>query len=325
MHQRRRLLALVAALPVFPALAQPKVARIGILSARSRPTPSNPEFFWGSFVEAMRELGWVEGKNLLIEWRYADGKHERLPDHAQELVRLKLAVIVTHATPAPALKRATNSIPVVVTSFGDSVSDGFAKSLAHPGGNFTGMTLLQAELGAKYLEVLRLMQPEVSKVAVLMQRGLSYHPAVLKDIQTAARPLRIQVVPVEVSNWEEIERGFEAMARDRVKAVIVPASSLGAMHLRQTGDLGLRHRIAVIGVDRPQVATGGLMSYGADITDNYRRSAVYVDKILEGAKPGDLPIQQPTKFRLIINRKTAAALGFAIPRELLLRADEVID
>jgi putative ABC transport system substrate-binding protein len=187
------------------------------------------------------------------------------------------------------------------------------------------MTLLSADLGAKYLELLRLMHPKVSKVALLMQPGLSYHPVVLKDIQTAARPIGIQVVPVEARNLEEIERGFETIARDRIEALMVPASSLGAMHLRQIGDLGLRHRISVFGVDRPQVATGGLMSYGADIADIYRRVAVYVDKILKGAKPGDLPIEQPSKFRLIINRRTATALGITIPRELLLRADEVID
>jgi putative ABC transport system substrate-binding protein len=328
MHSRRRLLAFLAAglaSAPFPVRAQPQVARIGILVARSRPTPANPEFFWGSFVEGMRQIGYVEGKNLSIEWRYADGRHDRLPDLAMELVRLKPAVIVTHATPAPAVRQATSSVPVVVTSFGDPVADGFAKSLSRPGGNFTGMTLLSADLGAKYLELLRLMQPEVSRVAVLMQTGLSYHPIVLKDVQAAARPLGIQVVPVEVRNLEEIQRGFETMARERVTAVIGPASSLGAMHLRQISDLGICHRIAVFGVDRPQTATGGLMSYGADITDNYRRSAAYVDKILKGAKPGDLPIERPSKFRLIINRKTAAALGITIPRELLLRADEVIE
>ena len=311
----------------FPSLGQQaKVARIGILSARSRPTAGNPEPFWGSFVQGMRELGYVEGKNLLIEWRYADGKHERLATLAQELVKLKPAVIVTQATPAQAVRAATRSIPVVITSFiSDPVQEGFAKSMSHPGGNFTGMSLISDEMSEKHVELLRMMLPGVSRFAVLMDPDLPYHAELLKKTRTAAQALGIEIVPLQARDLQGIERGFETMARERVAAVIVLASSLSALYLRQISDLGLRHRIAVIGGDRPQAVTGSLMTYGTDIGDSYRRAAAYVDKILRGAKPGDLPIEQPTRFRLIINRKTARTLGIIVPRELLIRADEMIE
>jgi len=329
MHPRRRLLAVLAAgivSPVFPAFAQPKVARIGILSARSRPTAENPDPFWGSFVQGMRELGYVEGRNLSTEWRHADGQRERFPRLAAELVQLKPAVIVTHATPAQAVKQATSSIPVVVTSFiGDPVRDGFAKSLSRPGYNFTGMSLLSTDVSEKHVELLRIMLPEVSRFALLIDPGLPYHAVILKKVQAAAQALGIQILPVQARDLQEIERGFETMVRKRVTAVIVAASSLFAMHLRQIADLALRHRIAIMGAGRPQAVAGSLIIYGADTGDTYRRAAGHVDKILKGAKPGELPIEQPTKFELVINRKTAQALGITIPNELLTRADEVID
>ena len=311
--------------PVLSLFAQTKVARIGVLSARSRAALSNPEAFWGSFVQGMRELGYVEGKNLLTEWRYADGKHERFPSLAAELVQLKPAVIVTHATPAQAVKLATSSIPVVVTSFiGDPVLDGFAKSLSRPGGNFTGMSLLSTDLSEKQVELLRNMLPGVSRFALLMDPELSYHAVILKKVQAAAQALGMQVLSVYARDLRDIERGFETMVRERVEAVIVPASSLAALY-PQIPALALRHRIAMMGVGRPQAVAGSLIIYGADIGDSYRRSAGYVDKILKGARPGDLPIEQPTKFELVINRKTATTLGITIPRELAMRADEVID
>jgi putative ABC transport system substrate-binding protein len=187
------------------------------------------------------------------------------------------------------------------------------------------MSLLSGDLGAKYVEILRLMLSDVSRVALLQDPGLPYHAVVLKDAQAAARAMRMEIVPVQARNFEEIERALETIERERIRAVIVPASSLSAQYMRQITDLALRRRLAMLGAGRPQVVAGALVSYGTDIGDTYRRCAAYVDKILKGAKPGDLPIEQPTKFELVINRKTAAALGIAIPRELLLRADEVID
>ena len=273
----------------------------------------------------MGELGYVEGKNLVIEWRYADGKHERFPELARELVGLKPAVIVTHATPAQAVKAATSSIPVVVTSFiGDPVRDGFAKSLSRPGGNFTGMSLLSVDLTEKHVELLRMILPEASRFALLMDPDLPYHAVALKKAQAAAQAVGIRILPVQARDLQEIERAFETMAREHVTAVIVPASSLAAMY-PQIPDIALRHRIAMMGVGRPQAVAGGLIIYGTDIGDSYRRAAAHVDKILKGARPGDLPIELPTKYALVINRKTARTLGITIPRELAMRADEVID
>jgi len=310
----------------FPLLAQnSKVAHIGILVARSRPTAAEPDPFWDLFAQRMRELGYVEGKNLAIEWRYAEGKHERLPGLAAELMRLKPSVIVTHGTPAEALKHATSTIPVVVTSFSDPVGDGFAKSLARPGGNFTGLSLISADISAKRVELMRTMLPTLSRMAVLMDPGLSYHPALLQHVQAAARTLAIQVVPVEARDLPEIERAFETMVREGVQATMVPEGSLFVQHRRRIGEIALRQRIATMFGGPLGVRAGMLIGYGADTSYAYRRAADYVDKILKGAKPGDLPIEQPTKFLLAVNRKTAKALGIAVPRELLERADAVIE
>jgi putative ABC transport system substrate-binding protein len=324
MRSRRRLLALFAAgiaSPFFPVLAQPKVARIGILSARSRSTPSNPEPFWGSFARGMRELGYVEGKNLVSEWRYADGKRERFAGLAAELVRLNPDVIVTHPTPLEAVKHVAGTMPIVVTSFiSDPVADGYAKSLARPGGNVTGLSLLSEEISLKQVELLTIMLPTLSRLAVLMDPGLPYHSVALKNIQAAAQPKGIQVLPVRAANLSEIESGFDKMAAEGIEAVLILASSLSALLRRQIADSALKRRILSIGGSREQVVVGTPMAYGTDIADSYRRAAGHVDRILKGAKPGDL-----TKFHLAINRRAAKALGITVPMELLRRADEVIE
>lgn len=312
--------------PAFPLFAQPRIARIGILSARSRSTPSNPEPFWGSFVKGMRELGYAEGKNLLLEWRYADGKRERFAALAAEMAKLEIDVIVTHATPLEALKLVTSTTPIVVTSFiSDPVGDGYARSLARPGGNITGLSLISHEISPKLVELLTIMLPTLSRIAVLMDPGLSYHAVALKNIQAAAQQKGIQVLPLQAASLPEIESGFAKLAGGRTTAVLILASSLSALFRRQIADAALKHRLSTIGSAREQVEVGTLMSYGTDIADSYRRAATYVDRILKGARPGDLPIEQPTKFHLAINRKTAKALGLEIPPELLLRADEVIE
>ncbi len=311
----------------FPILAQQaKVARIGILSARSRSTSSNPDPFFDAFVHGMRELGYVEGKNLTVEWRYADGKHERLPALAAELVQLKPDVIVTHATPAVhALKRTTNTIPIVMTSVNDPVGSGFVANLARPGGNITGLTLLTIDLNPKQLELLQIMVPALSRVALVMNPGTSSHPAILKSVQAAAQARGVQVVPVHAGNPDEIERGFDKMKQDGVNAAIFATDSLWALQRRQIAQLAVKYRLPTVNVDRLFVEAGGLLSYGTNIADSYRRAATYVDKILKGAKPGDLAIEQPTKFHLAINGKTAKALGLEIPQEMRLRADEIIE
>ncbi len=273
----------------------------------------------------MRELGYVEGKNLVIEWRFAEGKYERLPALAAELVQLKVDVIVSHTTPGTqALQRATRTIPIVTTSISDPIASGFTTSLARPDKNVTGLSIMTVDLGPKQLELLKAMLPALSRVAVVMDPALSFHATVLKSVRAAAQAMGIQVVPVQAGSPQEIERAFEKMAREGVNAAIVPASSLYLQQRRQIAELEVRHRVPTMQVNRDMVEIGCLMAYGTNIADSYRRAASYVDKIFKGAKPGDLPIEQPTQFELVINLKTAKALGITIPQSILLRADRVI-
>ena len=308
------------------AQQQPKVWRIGFLAMRSRSTPSNPDVYYDAFVQGMRELGYVEGKNLVIEWRFADGKYERLPGLAAELVRMKVEVIVTHSAAGPqAAQRATSTIPIVFVTASDPVGSGFAVSLARPGGNLTGLSNIVSEVSPKHIELLKTMIPKLSRVAVLQNPGNSFHPANLKSIQAAAQQVGIKVLPVDARAPDEIERGFATMTRERAEAVIVAADAFFVQQRRQIAELALKNRLPSMFPFREDVQAGGLMSYGQNLADSYRRAATYVDKILKGAKPGELPIEQPTRFHLAINRKTAKALGLNITNELLLRADEVIE
>jgi putative ABC transport system substrate-binding protein len=328
---RRRLLialgagALAAPLRAF-AQQQDKVRRIGFLAARTRSTSSNPDVYYDAFVQGMRELGYVEGKNLLIEWRFADGKIERLPGLASELVRAKVEVIATHGTTGTqAAQRATRTIPIVFGSANDPVASGFAASLARPGGNITGLSLISVDVSQKHLELLKTLVPRMSRVAVLVNPGNSSLPAVLKSIQAAAQQFGVKVLPADARTPEEIEHGFAAMRRERADAVIILNDTFFIGQRRQITELAARNRLPSMFPFREDVEAGGLMSYGQNLADHYRRAATYVDKILKGAKPSDLPIEQPTKIHLAINRKTAKALGLKIPQELLLRADEVIE
>ena len=327
MISRRKLLVAGMCLPAWTTLAQqPKVHRIGFLAARLRSTPSNPDVLYDAFVQGLRELGYVEGKNLLIEWRFADGKYERLPGLAAELVQMKVEIIMSHTTPGTqALQRVTKSIPIVMTSVNDPLGSGFVASLARPGGNITGLSLMVLDSSPKQLELLKIMIPRLSRVAVLLNPGTSSHPQILKNIQAAAQQVGIKVLPVEARTAEEIERGFALMRRERAGAVIVAADSFFLWRRQQISELAVTNRMPSMFPNREEVQAGGLMSYGQSLTDFYRRAATYVDKILKGAKPADLPIEQPTKIHLAINRKTATALGLKIPQELLLRADEVIE
>jgi putative ABC transport system substrate-binding protein len=316
--------ALAAPLASF-AQKQAKVWRIGYLAMRSRSTPADPEVYYDAFTQGMHELGYVEGKNLVIEWRFADGKVERLPSLAAELVQMKLDVIVTHATPATeALRRATSTIPIVMHGI-DPVGSGFAASLARPGGNITGQSYIQSAVSSKQIELLKFMLPKLSRVAILANPGNPAHPALLKDARTAAQQTGLELVQVDARNLEEVERGFAMITRERAEAILVVADGLFIGQRRRIAELAIKHRIPSIFSYREGVQAGGLMSYGQDLIHLYRRAATYVDKILRGAKPSELPIEQPTIFHLAINRKTAKALGLSIPQELLLRADEVIE
>lgn len=300
--------------------------RIGFLAPLSRSTPSHPDVYYDAFVHGMRELGHVEGRNLVIEWRFADGNFERLPGLAAELVRMKVEVIATHSTPAiRALQRATSTVPIVFAVAIDPVGSGFAASLARPGGNITGLSVIDVDPGPKRLELLKAILPPLSRVAVLVNPGSSVHPAIVKSVQAAGQHAGIKVLPMRARTPEEIERGFATLSQERAEGVIIADDAFFRGQRRQIADLAVKHRMPVIAPWREYVAAGGLMSYGQSIADSFRRAATYVDRILKGAKPGELPIEQPTRIHLAISRKTAKALGLAIPQELLLRADEVIE
>ena len=329
MNRREALLVLLA-LGTMPraSFAQPpgKVWRIGFLAPLSRSTPLRPDVYYDAFVQGIRELGYVEGKNLAIEWRFADGKFERLPGLAAELVRVNVDVIVTHSTPATqALQRATSTIPIVFAVAVDPVGSGFAASLARPAGNITGLSVIDVDLGPKRLELLKTMLPALSRVAVLVNPGSSVRAAIVRSVQAAGQHAGIKVLPVDARTPEEIERGFVIMAQERAEGVIIADDAFFRGQRRQIADLAVKNRMPAITPWREYVAAGGLMSYGQNIADSFRRAATYVDKILKGAKPGELPIEQPTRIHLAINRKTANLLGMKISPELLLRADEVIE
>jgi len=329
MNRRDTLLALLSlgATPLSSlAQQQGKIWRIGFLAARSRSTSSNPDAYYDAFVQGMRELGYVEGKNLGIEWRFADGKSERLPALAAELVRMKVELIATHGTPGTqAAQRATSTIPIVFASANDPVASGFAASLARPGGNITGLSLISVDVSQKHLELLKTLVPRMSRVAVLVNPGNSSLSAILKSVQAAAQQFGVKVLQVDARTPEEIEHGFAAMRRERADAVIILNDSFFIGQRRQITGLVARNRLPSMFPFREDVEAGGLISYGQNLADHFRRAATYVDKVLKGAKPSELPIEQPTKIHLAINRKAAKGLGITVPQELLLRADEVID
>ena len=330
MKNRRKLIiafgagALTAPFSSF-AQQQGKVWRVGFLSSRRRPVSFDLDFI-GPFTQGMRELGYVDGKNLVIEWRFADGRYERLPALAAELVRLKVDAIVTQGSPAAsAAQKATTTIPIVIGSVGDPVASGFVKSLAHPGGNITGLSNINADIGPKRLEMLLSIVPKLSRVAVLVNLSNPSHATFLKNVQSAARRVSVTVLPVEARTAQEIENAFLKMTRENAGAVMVAPDAFFTQQVRQIAELAAKNRLASIAADKEYAVAGGLMSYGSSTTDNFRRAATYVDKIFRGAKPGDLPVEQPTKFELLINRKTAKALGLKIPQSLLISADRVIE
>ncbi len=274
----------------------------------------------------MRELGYVVGKNLVIEWHSAEGKSERLPELAAELVGLKLDVMLTAETPASlAAQKATATIPIVMISVGDPVGSGLVKSLARPGGNSTGFSNISADLTPKLLEMLRGMLPKVTRVAVLVNPSNVVNTSMLKDAQIAAQKLGVKLLPIEASTPKEISSGFATMARERAGALVVLREAFFQQQKNQIVELAAKHRLPSIGSYGEYAEAGGLMSYGNNIRENPRRAATYIDRIFKGAKPGDLPVEQPMTFDLFINRKTAKALGLTIPRSLLISATKIIE
>src|SRR6266700_5523782 len=302
-----------------------KVPRIGFLRVTS---PSDRPPLLDAFRQGLRELGWVEGQNIVIDYRYAEGRVDRLPDLAAELVRLKVDLIVASAgtQAATAAKNATETIPIVMIYVRDPVGTGLIASLARPGGNVTGVSgSAGLELFAKQLELLKETVPKIRRVAILSNPANAYHQLAIREVNVAARSLGVQLQLLEARGPNEFDGAFAAMAKERVEALLVLSDSIFNSHRTRLADLAARSRLAAAYGVRESVEAGGLMSYGPSFLDLYRRSAAYVDKVLKGAKPADLPVEQPTKFELVINLKTAKALGLTIPQSLLLRADQVIE
>jgi ABC-type uncharacterized transport system substrate-binding protein len=308
----------------LPAVAQQptKVPRIGILSA-SAPSlnPDRAE----AFRQGLRELGYVEGKDIVIEYRYAEGKFDRLPALAAELVRLKVDVIVTRgAAPTRSAKEVSNSIPIVMSSGGDPVSDGFVASLARPGGNITGLSTLAPEISGKQLELLKEIVPRLTRVAVFGTSTIPGHAQSLREIELAAGAFKVQLQYLDVLGPKDIETAFRAASKGRAGALLVLGGSVLASQRTHILESAVKRRLPAIYAARQSVDDGGLMSYGVNLTDLDHRAAAYVDKILKGRKPADLPVEQPKKFEFIINLKAAKQIGLTIPPNVLARADKVI-
>jgi len=279
------------------------------------------------FVKRLRELGWTEGRNIAIEYRWAESQTERFGEIAAEFVGLKVDIIVTQGPGAFAAKRATSAIPIIFAVANDPVGDGLVASLARPGGNLTGLSLQQGDLAGKRIELLREIRPGLRRLAVMANvgnRGYSSGALEMDDVQAAAALLGMEVVKIQIRQAEDIARAFETL-KDRADALYVVGDPLLTQHRARVNTLAVGGRLPTMYSNREVVEAGGLVSYGPYFSDLYRRAADYVDKILRGAKPNDLPVEQPTKFYLVINLTTAKALGLAVSPTLLARADEVIE
>ena len=299
-----------------------KVYRIGFLLLSPQAVQLH---LTGAFEAGLREKGYTPGRDMVIEYRSADEHVDRLPELAAELVGLKVDVLVTGVNPAAwAAKRATGTIPIVMASSFFPVEDGLVASLARPGGNLTGIAQEAGEEVAKRLQLLREVVPKLTRVATLSGVGMSYNPYFVKMLQGAARGLGVSVLPFEMRGEDDVANVFVEIERARADGLIIFGGPITLSHRSAIVRLAAEHRLPAVWSDKQRVADGGFMSYGADVADLFRRSAGYVDRILKGAKPADLPVEQPTKFVLAINLRAAKALGVTIPQSLLLRADEVI-
>jgi putative ABC transport system substrate-binding protein len=325
MRRRDCIKGIVGSAAVWPLAARAqqtgKMLVIGVLSPGSEASTVNFLFF-----DALAELGWIEEKNVVFERRYAENRLERLPELAAELVRLNVDVIVGFGTPAPlAAKRTTTTIPIVMTAAGDPLGSGLVASLARPGGNVTGMSLMVPDLGGKRLELLKELLPRLARVAVLWNAANPYPARVFKEVQVAGRTLGIEVQSLEVRDPDDFDGAFQTLQRQHPDALMTVEDPLTFNYRKRIADFALGQLLPTLHGFKEDVAAGALMSYGANLADLFRRAAGYVDLILKGAKPADLPVQQPTEFELVINLKTAKALGITIPPSLLARANEVIE
>ena len=316
--KRRAFIGLVGSAAAWPlaVLGQPRLPTIGVL------VTANPEPFWTRMQESLRELGYLEGKNVRFEFRNASGKQELLNGLAEELVRLNVDLIVVRLTPAAfAARKATTTLPIVMASVADPVGAGLVASLSRPGGNITGLSGTTAELGAKIIELIREMMPTAQRAGVLVNATDPFSKTFVEQVERGGQSLGIAIQPQIVEAEAGFEAAMEAMVRDRADAIIVQPS----LPLKKAIDLALKHKLISISPIPAFSEAGGLMSYSANQSDIYRNLAIYIDRVLKGAKPSELPVLQPTRYELVINLKTAKSLGIAVPPALLARADEVIE
>jgi putative tryptophan/tyrosine transport system substrate-binding protein len=302
-----------------------KLRRIEFLAGGVRPTPIEGTLYEG-FPQGMRQRGYVEGKDFVIEWRFAEGKYERFSDFAAEMVSLQVDAIVL-GTPAAirSVQEATSTIPIIMGFSTDPVGNGFVASLSHPGGNTTGLASSTDDTVPKQLDILAMVVPRLRHFGFLANPDNPSYSLVLRNVKNAAQQAGFNMRPYEARSFEEIESAFTKLANERVEAVMVISDALFFSHRRRIAELALEHRLASIFVLREYAAAGGLLSFGENLQDFFRRAATFVDKVFKGAKPADLPIEQPTRFNLVINLKTAKALGLDVPDKLLVIADEIIE
>jgi putative ABC transport system substrate-binding protein len=323
-HRRAFLAAVTGGLLAAPLVAEGQQAKrvpvVGYLIERSGPTAFDEAFRLG-----LRELGYSEGRNIVVEHRWAEGKTERLPALAAELVKMKVDVILTSGTPGGlAAKNATSTIPIVLASGGDFVADGLVANFARPGGNITGLSVFARELSGKRLEILKEAIPGMTRVAVAFNRLNPGTRSLYNETETVAARLGLKALPLDIQFPDGVDAAFAEAVRLRADAVVIISDGATIVHRAQLGSAGLKHRMPTIFANKTYSEGGGLMSYGPDIIEVWHRAAMYVDRILKGARPADMPIEQPTKFELVISLKTAKAIGLTIPPSLLQRADGVI-
>ena len=304
------------------AYAQPvKVPRIGFLEPGAQDSGLT-----SAFIGGMQDLGYIDGKTMIIDARFANGEIDRLGTLAAELAALKPDIMVAQSTPGVrAVLQAKSTAPLVMVAVGDPLGSGFVTNLGRPGGNVTGISILTSDISPKLLEMLHIMLPKITRVSVLVNPANSNSTVSLKNVIAAAQRMNLQISSVQASGRNDLERAFSEMSRQHPGAVLIPGDALFRLHARTIAQLGLKHKLPLAVTNVEIVETGGLLSYGASMADTYRRAAVYVDKILKGARAGDLPVEQSAKFETVINRRGAAALGLTIPGELMLRADRVIE
>ncbi len=326
--QRRAFITLLGgATLAWPLIAnaQPpeRMRRIGLLQGLAA-SDQDWQRRLSAFRQGLAQLGWAEGRNIILDVRYADGNPERLPALAADLVAAQAEMIVTNAAqPIEAARNVTSTIPIVMASVGDALGAGYVASLARPGGNVTGLTLMATEQSAKRLELMKDISPGLMRIAVIWNENASGHRFQMKEMEPASRVLGLELKSVPIQKAGDIDAALRSVMQ--TQAVVTMDDPVIQSNRGRIVDWGMRERIPVVGEFRPMAAAGALMTYGPDQVDLWRRSAAYVDKILKGAKPADLPVEQPTKFELVINLKTAKALGIAVPPTLIARADEVIE